>query len=713
MRRASTHHPDNKSETAMFREYVTLVSRIIIEPASSAPLQQRIRSNRHVRLGSTLLALSLVSGCASTGPRWDATPTESAPAQSSAKNTPTLAGASAMPVNTNEDRQQAQVYSGQSSIAPARAAMQPAPSAHYQAMGGDIALNFSDVPVREAARIILSDQLGKEFSVAPQVQGNVSLNDNGGLAKQDLVPTLRVLLASVNAQLNIVGDRYDIVQASSGQSPVSSRQLEIIPLRYIEAREFSKLVAGYGVSATPFSDGNLLAVNGSSAQVAQVRELARSFDINWLRGRSVGLFPVQNTSAATLRKELLDVLGKELGSDDAQALRIVAVERTNSVMVIANHINAVNTVKQWVDRLDKVDSLNDQAFFIYRVQNGRASDLATLVQSMFGTTASSNEQGLSLNDQRDEFGEAPNEVKRTSGSFNVIADESTNSLIVTGSPHYYKAVRDAMKQLDSTPLQVLVEASIMELTLTDDLQYGLEWFLDGSRSNTSIASSLDFGASGIGAIQPGFSYVLQRAGNVRAALNGLADDSRLKVLSSPSLMVLNNRTASILVGDEVPIPTRQAVSNISPEAPTVNEIEYRNTGILLTVTPRVNSGGMVTMDISQEVSSVVDTVTSQIDAPTIQQRQINSTVSIRDGQSVVLGGLIRDQSSDRDAGIPFLKNIPGVGKLFSNTSTVAKRTELVVLITPRVIASEQDTDAITQEFKSKMLGLRPLQLNQL
>ena len=593
--------------------------------------------------------------------------------------------------------------------------MQSTSAANFQAVGGDIALNFSDVPVREAARIILSDQLGKEFSVAPEVQGNVSLSDNGGLAAQDLIPTLRVLLASVNAQLNITGDRYDIVPASSSPTSISSRQLEIIPLRYIEAHEFAKLVAGYGVSATPFSDGNLLAVNGSSTQIAQVRELARSFDINWLKGRSVGLFPVQNTSATTLRKELLDVLGKELGSDNAQALRIVAVERTNSIMVIANHINAVNTVKQWVDRLDKVDSLNDQAFFIYRVQNGRASDLATLVQSMFGTAPRRNEQGSNPIDNGDDgvTSDANGGGSQSSGNFNVIADESTNSLIVTGSPHYYKAVRDAMQELDSTPLQVLVEASIMELTLADDLQYGLEWFLDGSRSNTSVSSALDFGAAGIGAIQPGFSYVLQRAGNVRAALNGLADDSRLKVLSSPSLMVLNNRTASILVGDEVPIPTRQAVSNISPEAPTVNEIEYRNTGILLTVTPRVNSGGMVTMDISQEVSSVVDTVTSQIDAPTIQQRQINSTVSIRDGQSVVLGGLIRDQNSNRDAGIPFLKNIPGVGKLFSNTSTVAKRTELVVLITPRVIASEQDTDAITQEFKSKMLGLRPLRLNQL
>jgi general secretion pathway protein D len=178
-------------------------------------------------------------------------------------------------------------------------------------------------------------------------------------------------------------------------------------------------------------------------------------------------------------------------------------------------------------------------------------------------------------------------------------------------------------------------------------------------------------------------------------------------------MVLNNRTASILVGDEVPIPTRQAVSNISPDAPTVNEIEYRNTGILLTVSPRVNSGGMVTMDISQEVSSVVNNTSSQIDAPTIQQRQLNSTVSIRDGQTVVLGGLIREQTSNREAGVPLLKDIPAIGKLFSTTNNESKRTELIILITPRVIYNQQDTDAITKEYRQKMIGLRPIPLSEL
>ncbi len=678
--------------------------------------------NRSKQITIILLLGFALGGCSNSQPSWTVPTTTTPTAPAPLPKPIETADSSYQLKSAAAEKRSAQIYPGANLAQPAVSGSGPRAlkSEHERAFtptGGNITLSFDTIPIREAARIILSDQLKKEFVVAPEVQGSVSLNNPTGLAEQDLLPTLEVLLASIGAQLRVDGETYHIELAEQGQLLASSSELQVIPLRFIDASEFAKLVGGYGVSATPFKQGNLLAVSGPAEQISQVRELARSFDVNWLKGRSVGLFPVHNTSSLVLRDELLKVMGNDPATDNAMAVRIAAVERSNSIMVIANHVDTVHAVKQWIERLDQVDNQSDQAFFIYRVQNGRATDLAKLVRAMFGDAPSNAapEADLmgSVAPADASLSNMIDTTQQSAKAFNVIADESTNSLIITGSPHYYKAVRDAMQQLDSTPLQVLVEASIMELTLTDDLQYGLEWFIEGSRASTDISSSLDLGARGLGAVQPGFSYVLQRAGDIRAALNGLADDSRLKVLSAPSLMVLNNRTASILVGDEVPIPTRQAVSNISPEAPTVNEIEYRNTGILLTVTPRVNSGGMVTMDISQEVSSVSNNVTSQIDAPTIQQRQINSTVSIRDGQSVVLGGLIRDQNSNRDAGVPFLKNIPGLGKLFSSTNTVAKRTELVVLITPRVINNVRDTDAITEEFKSKMLGLRPLQLHQL
>ncbi len=684
-----------------------------------------------VRHGLTIIAVVSLVGCETVKPNWQRHTTgldhELKTDTSDAKfKAPADSRATALSL-TESGKSQAKIYPGQAVNAP-KPRSSTTPDARFRARGGDIVLNFVDIPIREAARMILSDQLGKEFTISPEVQGQVSLNNQEGLAVSDLVPTLEVLLSTVNARLIIQDNSYSIVPGADNNLAVSQGNFEIIPLRYIDATEFAKLLDGYQVSATAVKRGNLLALSGSNSKINKVKELARSFDVNWLKGMSIGLFPVDNTSAETIRGELVELFGQQIDESQAQAMRIIAIERSNAIMVIANHNDSVKMIGDWVERLDKSGGASNQAFFVYRVQNGRATDLAKLLESMFGNTGFGNTgfgssgignaglgntNQLSGDDERSRTAPRSLSNLKQKNNFRVVADESTNSIIVTGSPHYYKAVRDAMKQLDSTPLQVLVEARIMELTLSDDLQYGLEWYLNGSRGSSSTRGGLDLGGSGIGAIQPGFSYVVERAGEVRAALNGLADDSRLKVLSSPSLMVLNNRTASILVGDEVPIPTRQAVSNISPEAPTVNEIEYRNTGILLTVSPRVNSGGMVTMEISQEVSSVVNNTTSQIDAPTIQQRQLNSTVSIRDGQTVVLGGLIREQSSSREAGVPLLKDIPGLGKLFSTTTDVSKRTELIVLITPRVISNGDDTDAITQEYREKMIGLRPIPLSQL
>lgn len=572
---------------------------------------------------------------------------------------------------------------------------------------GGISLNFVNTPIRDVAQIILGDHLNKEFVVADDVTGSVSLNANNGLRSADLLPTLRTLLNSVDARLVDNNGDYRIVPGAEQTVRVNpGGDLEILPLRYIDAAEFTKVLESYQVSATAVTQGNLVAVSGSKNKLREVRELARSFDVNWFQGMSIGVFTVQNTSATLLKKDLLKLFGKDIKNDVAGALRLVAIERSNSILVISPQNSYVRMIGDWITRLDKIDQSGTQGFYVYRVQNGKAKDLAALLQGMFGTTDRNNDDEQNLNNTAVQPAVAPN-------NFRVIPDDSTNSLIITGSPYYFQLVRSAMAELDSAPLQVLVEARIMELSLSDELNYGLEWFLQGSRASSDTAARLDFGAAGLGLTSPGFSYVIERAGEVRAALNGLADDSRLKVLSSPSLMVLNNQVASILVGDEVPIPTRQAISNISPEAPTVNEIEYRNTGILLTVTPRVNAGGMVTMDISQEVSSVVNNTTSNIDAPTIQQRRLSSTVSIQSGQTVVLGGLIREQTSSRDSGVPILKNIPGLGKLFSTTSNRLQRTELVALITPRVIVSGEQTQAITQEYRQKLLGLKPIPISDL
>jgi general secretion pathway protein D len=267
----------------------------------------------------------------------------------------------------------------------------------------------------------------------------------------------------------------------------------------------------------------------------------------------------------------------------------------------------------------------------------------------------------------------------------------------------------AIQKLDVVPLQVLIEASILEVSLTDDLRYGVEWFFKNTFDDYKGLGTLDLGVPGIAALSPGFSYtIIDSAANVRIALNALAEESDVNTLASPSLMVLDNHTAKINIGDDVPYPTRSAVSSIDPAAPTVNEIAYRNTGVTLEVTPRVNSSGLVTMEIIQEVSDAEITTTSGIDAPTIKLRQIESTVAINSGETLVLGGLIAEKDDLKESGIPGLYKIPVIGKLFGQTSDLSERRELVVLITPRVVLNSTDARQITDEFRRKLRRLPPI-----
>jgi len=286
----------------------------------------------------------------------------------------------------------------------------------------------------------------------------------------------------------------------------------------------------------------------------------------------------------------------------------------------------------------------------------------------------------------------------------IIADQENNALIIKATRADYSKIKAAIRRLDVVPLQVLVEATIVEVTLTDELSYGLQWFFD---------HTIDGKGQGVGelfplTVDPSFSYTLMdTAGSVRAVLNLLAADSRLNVISSPSLMVLDNRTATIKVGDQVPIRTSETTSlATSGDSPLVTStIQYRDTGVLLEVTPRVNPGGMVMLEITQDVNDVDNTTTSAIDSPTIIQRRITTSVAVQSGESVVLGGLIRNNESESESGIPVLGSIPVLGRLFSSKVTSTIRTELLVLITPTAISNVAEARDATIEMKKKLAGI--------
>jgi general secretion pathway protein D len=301
----------------------------------------------------------------------------------------------------------------------------------------------------------------------------------------------------------------------------------------------------------------------------------------------------------------------------------------------------------------------------------------------------------------------------------ITADEINNALVIAATPDQYAHIAAALQKLDITPLQVVVEATIAEVTLTNQLQYGLEYYIKAgdfrallsspqSPATTAANATTTGGtASTISSVFQGFNFIpglnLATTGaNGSVILQALSQLTRVQVLSSPNLLVLNNQPARIQVGDQVPIATQSAVSTLAPGAPQVNSIEYRDTGVILSITPRVNASGLVLLDLSEEVSNPNTTTTSTISSPTISQRRVTSSVAVSDGQTIALGGLIQDSRTKGKDGIPFLQDIPVLGFLFGTHSDQLTRTELIVLITPHVVRSDEDARAITRELQQKV-----------
>lgn len=652
--------------------------------------------------------------------------------------------------------------------------------------GGDVTLNFENTNLLEVVKVVLGDLLGLNYKVEPGVQGNVTMQTSRPIPRDALLPTLELLLDSNNAALVELNGVYNVVPRDGALRGMVVPQLggrgrkvppgygvRVVPLRYIAAREMHKILEPFadpGSIVRVDAPRNLLVLAGPAPVMEKLLDTVSVFDVDWLRGMSVGLFTPDFVDAPTLVEELNALFQTELEGPLAGLVRLVPIERLNAVLAVTPRKSYLTQVEKWIRRLDRDAGGVGQQLFVYYVQNGRSADLADVLSEVFPDSGGSRRRvpdaqvapglrGTSVGRGSSSSSSSSSSRRSTSSNANatttaqnanatttaqqvqvrqgtptpvanrpastrtssrardgielaeespirIIADEINNALLIKATSQQYQLVEAALKKLDIVPLQVLIEATIAEITLSDDLRYGLEWFFkNGLGNNRGGVATLDLGTAGLAAIAPGFSYAItDAAGAVRAVLNTLANESRVNVLSSPSLMVLNNQTASINVGDEVPVTTQQQQST-SADSTVVNNIEFRDTGVLLTVTPRVNSGGLVTMEVEQEVSNVApgtgDTLT-----PTIQQRKISSTVAVGSGETVVLGGLIRENNAVTKGGFPVLHSIPVVGALFGTTNHETARTELVVLITPRAIGDREEARRVTEEFRNKMESLR-------
>lgn len=646
---------------------------------------------------------------------------------------------------------------------------------------GDIVFNFTDQPIEAVINSVMGDLLHANYSIAQGVKGNVSFSTSRPVNPQQALSILETLLSWTDNAMIRQGDRYVILpaaQAVAGKlvpempvaAPASGMSARLYPLRYIGATEMQKLLKPF-VRENAFllvdPGRNVLSLAGTPQELANYQDTIDTFDVDWLKGMSIGVYGLQHASVSELMPQLLKLFGPDSDTPLAGMIKFMPNERTNSVVAISAQPTYLQEVGEWIKTIDEGGG-NEPQMYVYDVRNMKASDLARYLRQIYGNGAIKDESaakvapglrttslsslngtgggagsnqalgGLSTTqdttgqeDTSEESLESELDSEASTGEFaddssatgstgktleesvRITAQKSTNQLLVRTRPAQWKEIESAIKRLDNLPLQVQIETRILEVKLSGELNLGVQWYLGklaGNSSSTTVADTagsqgaLGSGGIGLGAADSLFySFV---SNNLQVALHALETNGRTQVLSAPSLVVMNNQQAQIQVGDNIPIS--QTTVNTSLSNTTLSSVEYVQTGVILDVTPRINPGGLVYMDIQQQVSNADSSgVTATQPNPSISTRSISTQVAVQSGQTVLLGGLIKQDNAESTSSVPGLGNIPGLRWLFGSTSKSKDRTELIVLITPRLVAGSNQARQVTDDYRQQMQLIRP------
>jgi general secretion pathway protein D len=624
--------------------------------------------------------------------------------------------------------------------------------------GRKIILNFDDADLYEVIKA-LGDLLEINYLVDPGIQGKVTIHTAGGIGKEDLFPVFFQILEANGLTAMKEGSIYKIFQGKEasrmpltgdfrvrrkGDSAGERVIIEVIPLRYISAQEVTKLLTPFlstGGTIIPDDGSNTIVVVDNSPNVNKVLQLVQVFDVNIFERLHHRFYSLVNVSAVEAAKVLNDVFSSHGKSSLAYA-KFISIEKINTVLVLSSNPHLFKKIDELVLELDRMDDEVTRKIYVYFVKNGAAKDLGEILEKAFkkdakGETKTSDKKteagGMSqltgnpfskanIEEKKAEKAaeaeaaqkgeKGPSEAPKaaapqgeTGGAeslkseVKITVDEIRNALIVEAIPSDYRIIASLLKQLDVLPRQVLIEATIMEISREASTELGMNWALGAGAAAGAASFAATVGGGGL-------TYSIGVTDKWFAELKALASKNKVNVLSSPHVLASDNKEARIDVSREIPVASSQTMYGTAT-AVTETAIEYRDTGVILVVTPHINEHGMVTMDIEEEVSDLEKTPINVAgkDYPAFFKRTINTTLTVRDGQTIAIGGLIKDKEDTLISGVPCLIDIPVVRYLFGNWSEVTEKNELIVLITPRVIDNMSDVDQVTREFKTKVINV--------
>ncbi|EAP91277.1 general secretion proteinD [Oceanicaulis sp. HTCC2633] len=583
--------------------------------------------------------------------------------------------------------------------------------------GGPFSLVYRNADIATVINQVLGEHLQTDFTIAPDVQGQVTLRMQDVATRGDALQNLRDVLAPLSISLIDRGDFIAVVRGGGqqqgasviltpGQAAPAGAGVAMLSLEQAHPSDVETLLNALGTGAQVVladDQRQVIVVRGEAAALTAASEALALMDVDWLDEISTSLIPLQSTAPSDLIQDIEPLLGPY-----ASTIELIALDRISALAVLSARPNGIALVERWVRELDQPRrASSNPRQLVYTVRHADPEELVSAVRELlgygqYGGVYGGNASGVNT-------GSASRSSQSSSQSYNdedrlqISAVPSQNKIIARGPEARISEVRDLVELLDQPRAQVSIEAAIISVSLQDEFRFGVNW---GAAPSEQIDVRFADNADGTAAsVFPGFSATYLNT-DIEATLNMLDAVTEIEVISRPNVMALHNQQAELQVGDQVPVITQSAVSVTNPDAPIVNQTAYRDTGVILSVTPHVRAGGIVEIDITQEVSSVVQTSSSGIDSPTIRQRRITSTLLVPSGQSVALGGLIATTRTTNERGVPVLRELPVVGRVFGSDSESVDRTELVILLKPTVITDPSQPSDVWLALPAALERLR-------
>ncbi len=579
---------------------------------------------------------------------------------------------------------------------------------------------FQDAEIRQVVEEMLSEA-GVAYSIDPSVTGRISFRIEQRLTKPQLLAALEAALAANGVAMVQNQGQLIVTAQSKAKSSAQIRkgaagggqagyEIVAIPLSFAQPTEVARAMEAISSADSVLYANDklgLLLLGGSGQQLRSALETLKIFDQNAFQDSKIRWFELSQAQASTVAAELERIVQ----GAGVVGVAVVPLKRLNGVIIFGRSAEALDEVGKWVFKLDTPGREVASSLFVYHPRNTSADQLAKTLNSVLGfsnrpdqssapipgSAAPASDTGVSQNAllAGGATGAGEDQVR-------IGVDKDTNTLLLFASPSKLIQIQRILNEIDRPARQVLIEASIVEVTLGKDTQYGVDWKTVSDKLNVS---SINNKTGTVSASFPGFS-VTYLGNDLSAAVSALGSTTGVEVVSAPKIIALDNHTARLQIGDQVPVVTQSQQSTATSNANLISTVDYRSTGVILTVTPHITGDDQLLVDVSQEVSSVAKTVTSGIDSPTIQQRRFESSLTLYDGRVVALGGLISSNRTMSNSGVPGLKDIRFVGALFGSQGRTQTRSELVVLLTAKIINDRVSAGRVFDDFAADMHELQ-------